>query len=107
VAVPNTWWREERLLIGGALVEARSGATFDNVNPATEAVIGVAANASPHDMDSAIGAARQAFDDSPWSTDVALRLHCLRQLHEGLERHAEELRDTIVAEVGCPVMLTS
>jgi len=105
--VPNTWWREERLLIGGALVEARSGATFDNVNPATEAVIGVAANASPHDMDSAIGAARQAFDDSPWSTDVALRLHCLRQLHEGLERHAEELRDTIVAEVGCPVMLTS
>jgi aldehyde dehydrogenase (NAD+) len=35
---------EPRLLIHGKLVEARSGQTFDNVNPATEEVIGVCAD---------------------------------------------------------------
>ena len=34
----------------------------------------------PADLDRAIGAARRAFDESSWSTDVALRVRCLRQL---------------------------
>jgi aldehyde dehydrogenase (NAD+) len=99
-------WTEERMFIGGRLVAAGDGAAFDNINPATEQVIGVAADGSEADMLAAIGAARSAFDDTTWSTDVGLRLRCLRQLHEGLLRHAEELRGTLVAEVGCPVLLT-
>jgi aldehyde dehydrogenase (NAD+) len=97
---------EERMLIGGRLVAARSGAVYDNINPATEEVIGVAADAGHADMDAAIAAARLAFDSTGWSTDLALRVRCLRQLHEGLTKHADELRATIVAEVGCPVALT-
>lgn len=31
---------ELRMLIDGQLVEARSGATFDNINPATEGALG-------------------------------------------------------------------
>ena len=34
-------WHEERLLIDGELVDAEGGATYDNVNPANEEVIGV------------------------------------------------------------------
>jgi aldehyde dehydrogenase (NAD+) len=94
------------MLVGGRLVGAADGATFENVNPATEAVIGVVADGSEADMGAAIAAARSAFDDTTWSSDVSLRLRCLRQLHEGLLRHAEELRPTLVAEVGCPVLLT-
>ncbi|MCB1251430.1 MAG: aldehyde dehydrogenase [Acidimicrobiales bacterium] len=101
----NEVWREERLLIDGRLVDA-SGGTYDNINPATESVLGVAGDGTVDDMDAAIGAARRAFDETSWSTDVELRLACLRQLHEGLERHREELRATTVAEVGCPVGLT-
>jgi aldehyde dehydrogenase (NAD+) len=100
-------WHEGRMLIGGRLVDAAGGARFDNVNPATEQVIGTVADGTERDMDAAIAAARAAFDESGWSTDVGLRLACLRQLHEGLLRHAEELRPTLVAEVGCPVLLTS
>jgi aldehyde dehydrogenase (NAD+) len=74
-------WREERMLIGGALVEAADGATYENVDPATERVLGVAADAGPRDMAAAIAAARAAFDGTSWSTDVALRVRCLRQLH--------------------------
>jgi aldehyde dehydrogenase (NAD+) len=99
-------WREERLLVGGELVDAASGATFENHNPATEAVLGVAADGGAVDMDRAIGAARSAFDDGRWATDVPFRVACLRQLHDALVAHAEELRATVVAEVGAPVSLT-
>jgi aldehyde dehydrogenase (NAD+) len=99
-------WHEELLLIDGKLVPAASGAVFDNINPATEEVIGVVADGGAADMDAAIGAARRAFDEGTWSTDLALRVRCLRQLQEALTRHAEELRATTVAEVGCPVSLT-
>ena len=92
------------LLIDGKLVPAASGAVFDNINPATEEVIGVVADAGAADMDAAITAARRAFDEGIWSTDVALRVRCLRQLQAALVRHAEELRATTVAEVGCPVV---
>ena len=33
---------EARMLIDGELVDASDGATFDNINPATEEVLGVA-----------------------------------------------------------------
>lgn len=101
--MPDTLWHEGRLLIDGKLRDATGGATFDNVNPATEQVIGVAADATGADMDAAIAAARRAFDTSSWSTDVALRTRCLRQLHAAFEKHAEDLRPTMVAEVGTPV----
>jgi aldehyde dehydrogenase (NAD+) len=97
---------ESRMLIDGKLVEARDGRTYDNINPATEDVIGPVADASTDDMDSAIAAARRAFDDTGWSTDRAFRAECLRQLHDALEKHKEQLRPQIVAEVGSPIGLT-
>jgi aldehyde dehydrogenase (NAD+) len=97
---------EERLLIDGRLVAAASGATFDNVNPATGAVIGRCADGGTEDLARAVAAARRAFDDTPWSTDVAFRRRCLRQLAAGLDRHREQLRAAVVAEAGAPVALT-
>lgn len=99
-------WRQERMLIDGRLVEASHGETYDNVNPATESVIGVVAYGTHADMDTAIGAARRAFDRSCWSTDHEFRVRCIRQLHDALVDHADELRVTTVAEVGCPIALT-
>jgi aldehyde dehydrogenase (NAD+) len=97
---------EARMLIDGKLVEASGGATYDNVNPATEQVIGPVADASPGDMERAIAAARRAFDDTTWSTDRARRKACLQQLKDALEKHKEELRPQIVSEVGTPIGLT-
>ena len=97
---------EHRMLIDGELVDAASGATFDNVNPATEEVIGQVADAGVEDMERAIAAARRAFDDTDWSTNRALRTRCLQQLKDGLDKHREDLRPQIVAEVGAPILLT-
>jgi aldehyde dehydrogenase (NAD+) len=91
------------LLIGGELVPAEGGATFDNINPTTEEVLGQAANASLSDARAAIGAARAAFDDTPWATNLDFRVHCLTQLRAALEKNIEELRTILVAEAGCPI----
>jgi aldehyde dehydrogenase (NAD+) len=93
------------LLIDGELGPANGG-TFTTINPATEEPLGEAADADAADMDRAIAAARTAFDESDWSRDVALRVHCLRQLRSALTEEIETLREITVAEVGAPVVLT-
>src|SRR6476660_7529362 len=98
---------EERLLIDGALVWSESGHEFETINPATGEVLGTASDASLADAQRAIAAARRAFDTTTWATDHAFRAKCLRQLHEGLVKHTEELRAVIVADVGAPVAITS
>ena len=50
--------RHSRLLIDGKLVTGSAG-TFPTVNPATEEVLGVAADADAEDMGRAIEAARR------------------------------------------------
>jgi aldehyde dehydrogenase (NAD+) len=93
------------LLIDGELVSGGAG-TFDTVNPATEETLGQAADADAADLDRAIAAARTAFDDTDWSRDTVLRVHCLRQLQAALNDEIEHLRAITVAEVGAPVSLT-
>jgi aldehyde dehydrogenase (NAD+) len=94
------------MLIDGKLVEAESGKQFDNINPATEEVIGQVTDASAADMQKAIVAARRAFDETDWSTNKALRKQCLLQLQAALEGERELLREELIAEVGAPRVLT-
>ncbi|WP_454198753.1 aldehyde dehydrogenase [Nocardia sp. Marseille-Q1738] len=95
-----------RLLIGGKLVEGADG-LFATVNPATEEVLGRAANANAADLDAAIDAARTAFDHTDWSREHTFRARCLEQLRSALQSHVEELRELTIAEAGAPAMLTS
>lgn len=97
---------EARLYIDGRLRESSTGRTVDNINPATEEVLGVATEAGAQDMEEAIAAARRAFDSTDWSTDREFRQHCLRQLHDALQEEKEDIRAELVAEVGSPLMLT-
>jgi aldehyde dehydrogenase (NAD+) len=103
MGIENT---ESRLFIDGKLVDATGGRTYENINPATEEVVGRVADATPADMDRAIAAARRAFDETDWSTNRELRKRCLLQLHEALDKAREQLRPQIVAEVGAPIGLT-
>src|SRR3984885_7176494 len=93
------------LLIDGKLTSGGQG-TFPTINPATEEVLGAAADAGAEDMDRAIEAARRAFDETDWSRNTQLRVRCVRQLRAAMQQHLEELRDLTIAEVGAPRMLT-
>ncbi len=94
------------LLIDGKL-SASSAGTFPTINPATEEVLGSAADANADDMSRAIDAARRAFDHTDWSRNTELRVRCLRQLQQAMRAHVEELREITIAEVGAPRMLTT
>lgn len=97
---------ESRMLIDGQLVEAASGRRFENINPATEEVLGEVADAAALDMQRAIAAARRAFDESDWSTNRRLRKRCLEQLQQAIEAEREDLREELIAEVGTPRVMT-
>jgi aldehyde dehydrogenase (NAD+) len=94
-----------KLLVNGELVDAEQGATYENINPATEESLGAAADASSQDIGDAIGAARTAFDTTSWSTDVDLRLRSLRQLQSALGKHADEFKAIATAEAGLPMTI--
>ena len=107
VAAPTVRFNPEaRLYIDGRLRESSTGKTADNINPATEELLGVATDASEQDMEEAIEAARRAFDITDWSTNHEFRQHCLMQLHNALQEEKEDMRAELVAEAGATVGMT-
>ncbi|WP_228001936.1 aldehyde dehydrogenase family protein [Nocardia australiensis] len=58
--------RPKQLLIGGQWVDAESGRTFATENPATGAPLAEVAHGAAVDVDRAVRAARNAFDNGPW-----------------------------------------
>ncbi|WP_280394327.1 aldehyde dehydrogenase [Nocardia brasiliensis] len=94
-----------RQLIGGKLVPGGNG-VFGTVNPATEQVLGQAADANAADLDAAVAAARTAFDETGWSREPGFRAHCLEQLRTALQSRLEDLRELTIAEAGAPAMFT-
>jgi aldehyde dehydrogenase (NAD+) len=97
---------ETRLFIDGRLRDASTGNTVENLNPANEEVLGLAADAGAGDMDEAIAAARRAFDTTDWSTNHEFRQRCLMQLHDALQEEKEDIRAELIAEVGATVGMT-
>jgi aldehyde dehydrogenase (NAD+) len=55
-----------RLLIGGELVDAASGETFESIDPSTGEPFARVAQAGKEDVRRATEAARTAFDEGPW-----------------------------------------
>ena len=88
----------QRLLINGELVS--TSREFPSANPATGEIVGMAADAMVDDAVAAIRAARVAFDETEWSTNVELRVACLRQLQEALQCHRQEFADLTMSECG-------
>lgn len=97
---------EDRLFVAGTLRKAHNNETFENVDPTTEQVLGLAADADSADADEALAAAREAFDRREWSTNVDLRVRCLEQLKRAIVEHSDELRAVLIAEAGCPLSFT-
>ncbi len=96
-----------RQYIAGKLGHASAGSSYPILNPATGQEIGRAPDSTSADVDAALAAARRAFDETDWPTNLELRVRALRQLHQALVEHGSELRALTVAEVGAPVFFTA
>lgn len=84
--------REYRMLVGGEWLDARSGKTFESTNPYTGRVWATAPEAGDEDVDAAVRAARQAFDEGPWGKMTGTeRARLLRRLADLLAENAEDI----------------
>ncbi len=84
--------RHYKMLIGGEWVDARSGKTFDSINPFTGQVWAVMPDADEHDVDAAVRAARFAFDEGPWGKMTGTeRARLLRRFAACLADKAEDI----------------
>jgi acyl-CoA reductase-like NAD-dependent aldehyde dehydrogenase len=82
----------DRLFIGGAWVEPHSGRQLEIVSPDTEQVVFRVAEADETDMDRAVAAARNAFDEGPWQWLLpAERVAAMRRLVDALKRREPDL----------------
>ena len=93
--------------IDGRWEEGLGTTSLTSLNPTTTEVIRELPTATLDQTERAILAARRAFDEGPWSTVTPReRSDLLLELADVMERHAEELLEVVVTEVGCPVRLT-
>ena len=95
-----------RLVIGGERAEAADGRTFETLDPATGRAIAEVSYAGAKDVDRAVRAAREAFDDGRWSgIAAAKRTRAMLALAHAVEAHADELADLESLDNGKPLKL--
>ena len=74
------------------------------VSPFTEEVIARVPSAARADVDAAVGAARQAFDQGEWPTRrLGERIEVLKRFAARLEEEREVIATLLTAEMGCPI----
>lgn len=89
------------LFINGQHVPPEGDKRFDCISPFDGAIWAQAPCASVNQVDLAVKAARQAFEDPQWSRALpAQRAQLLRNLAACIERHAEKLAQIQVRENG-------
>ncbi len=97
---------QNRLLIGGKWVPAKSGKTFDAVDPTTEDVLASCAEGDKADVDEAVKHARKAFAEGAWSkTGPHERARYLRKWADLVEQHTAELAELESLNNGMPIAL--
>ena len=97
-----------KLFINGRWVDSVSGKTFDTLNPATEDVITSVAEGDSADIDLAVSAAREAFENGPWKkTDARDRGRILLKIADLIEKNKDELALLDTLDNGKPINETT
>jgi len=84
--------KPKQLLIGGKWVAAKSGKTFETINPSNEEVLALAAEGDKADVDEAVKVARKAYEEGKWSKiGPHQRARYLLKIADLIEQNADEL----------------
>jgi phenylacetaldehyde dehydrogenase len=98
--------RTHALFIDGKFVPARSGETFEVINPATGEVFAKASAGAAADIDLAVKAARRAFDSGPWSAmNPSVRRNLMWKLADALEKNGDEIAILETLNNGMPLSM--
>jgi aldehyde dehydrogenase (NAD+) len=97
VAITGT--KKFRNYVGGAWVDAAGGETFESIVPATGDAIGEFPRSTAEDVDRAVAAAKEAYDD--WRlTPAPKRAEVLYRFANLLVEHKDDLADLMSREMG-------
>ncbi|HEV8053770.1 MAG TPA: gamma-aminobutyraldehyde dehydrogenase [Candidatus Limnocylindrales bacterium] len=95
-----------KMLIGGEWTEAAGGDWIEVRNPATGDVLGRVPAGTEADVDRAVRAAREAFDDGRWrSLWLPERVAILEKLADLIDEHTPEIADLETAQTGTAIKL--
>ena len=98
--------RPEEFFIGGEWVKPQGSQRFDIVYPATEQMVGSCPAASVADVERAVTAARDAFDNGPWpKMTFDERADVLQRAGEILTSRASDFSSAWTLEMGAAVVL--
>jgi betaine-aldehyde dehydrogenase len=91
--------------VDGRFVPARSGRTFEVLDPSTEEVLATVPDSGEADVDAAVAAARRAFDEGPWGRTTAQeRGRVLFRLAERVRAHGPMLAELESRNNGKPIV---
>ncbi len=93
--------------INGQFVDSQNKKSFENINPATEEVLGTVAEGGKEEVDYAVAAARRALD-GPWKTmTLEERSKILRKIGDLILERQEELAQLESLDTGKPFSLAN
>ncbi len=100
----GTNYTRDKMFIGGAWVPSHSSEKIDVISPVTEKVFATVPKGSKEDVDAAVAAARDAFDNGPWpKMSVQERVDAVKRFRDVFARRQEDMAQAIVAEMGSPI----
>ena len=90
--------------IGGQFVDSASGATFDVLDPVTNDTYAQAAAGQKDDIDRAVAAAKDAFDNGPWPRmQPRARARILNKIADAVEAQDARLAELETFDTGLPI----
>jgi acyl-CoA reductase-like NAD-dependent aldehyde dehydrogenase len=93
-----------RHVIGGQRLAARSGATFDSINPANGKVLAAVARGDAGDIDLAVSSAQAAWADRRWrGLAPRARMDILLRFADKVEQQADALALLETLDMGKPI----
>jgi acyl-CoA reductase-like NAD-dependent aldehyde dehydrogenase len=93
----------DKVFIGGRWVAPATDDRIDVISPVSEQVIATVPAASVADMDAAVAAARDAFDNGPWPwMSPAERAGHLVRVADELRKRVPDMARAFTAEIGAP-----
>jgi aldehyde dehydrogenase (NAD+) len=97
----------DKLFIGGEWVEPAGTGTIDVISPHSEERVGRVPEGTPADVDKAVAAARQAFDEGDWPRlSAEERQQAVRRFADLYATKFDEMATLITTEMGSPLLFS-
>jgi aldehyde dehydrogenase (NAD+) len=98
----------QRLFIGGEWVEPAGTGTIDVISPHSEELVGRVPEGTKADIDRAVAAARDAFDNGEWPRlSPEERIAAVQKFSEVYAAHIPDMAAVVTEEMGSPITFSN